>query len=178
MVRGRKHGLCAVLGFQAINQLRAIYGHEQTATLAAAPATKLILRTGEADTARWSSAQIGEREITRTQIGTNTAAREQRDSFSVHPQRLIESAVLGSEIQMLQRFEGYLCITGHHRARVTIPYLAPVKRHPGFIRRLMAEQTTDQSAASMPDGNRRLPSEQVTESPTKPQGPLNRRLRA
>ena len=62
VVRGRKRGLCAVLGFQAITQLRAIYGHEQTATLAAAPATKLILRTGEADTARWSSAQIGERE--------------------------------------------------------------------------------------------------------------------
>ena len=56
----------------------------------------------------------------------------------MHPQRLIESAVLSSEIQMLQPFEGYLCITGHHRARVTIPYLAPVKRHPGFVRRLMA----------------------------------------
>ena len=62
VVRGRKRGLCAVLGFQAITQLRAIYGHEQTATLAAAPATKLILRTGEAETARWSSAQVEERE--------------------------------------------------------------------------------------------------------------------
>ena len=62
VVRGRKRGLCAVLGFQAITQLRAIYGHDQTATLAAAPATKFILRTGEAETARWSSAQIGERE--------------------------------------------------------------------------------------------------------------------
>jgi type IV secretory pathway TraG/TraD family ATPase VirD4 len=55
VVRGRKRGLCAVLGFQAITQLRAIYGHDQTATLAAAPATKLILRTGEVETARWSS---------------------------------------------------------------------------------------------------------------------------
>jgi type IV secretory pathway TraG/TraD family ATPase VirD4 len=35
VVRGRKRGLCAVLGFQAIAQLRAIYGHGQTATLAA-----------------------------------------------------------------------------------------------------------------------------------------------
>jgi len=153
VVRGRKRGLCAVLGFQAITQLRAIYGHEQTATLAAAPATKLILRTGEAETARWSSAQIGEREISRTQIGTNTALREQRDSFSVHPQRLIESAVLSSEIQMLQPFEGYLCITGHHRARVTIPYLAPVKRHPGFVRRLMAEQPIDQSEMPIAEHN-------------------------
>jgi len=32
VVGGRKRGLCAVLGFQAITQLRAIYGHDQTAT--------------------------------------------------------------------------------------------------------------------------------------------------
>jgi hypothetical protein len=37
VVRGRKRGLCAVLGFQAITQLRAIYGHDQTATLAVLP---------------------------------------------------------------------------------------------------------------------------------------------
>ena len=178
VVRGRKRGLCAVLGFQAITQLRAIYGHEQTATLAAAPATKLILRTGEADTARWSSAQIGEREISRTQIGINTALREQRDSFSVHPQRLIESAVLGSEIQMLQPFEGYLCMTGHHRARVTIPYLAPVRRHPGFMRRVMAAQPTDQSAAPMPELALCKPSECVINAVGGQKVPSVRRLRA
>jgi len=178
VVRGRKRGLCAVLGFQAITQLRAIYGHEQTATLAAAPATKLILRTGEAETARWSSAQIGEREISRSQIGSNTGLKEHRDSFSVHPQRIIESSVLGSEIQMLQPFEGYLCVTGHHRARVTIPYLAPIKRHPGFMRRVMAAQSSDQSAASMPAGNLRLPGERLTKAPTSQQAPSSRRLRA
>jgi len=37
VVRGRKRGLSAVLGFQAITQLRAIYGHDQTATLAVLP---------------------------------------------------------------------------------------------------------------------------------------------
>ena len=44
--------------------------------------------------------------------------------------------MLASEIQMLPPFEGYLCIAGHHRARVRIPYLAPVRRQPGFIRRI------------------------------------------
>jgi type IV secretory pathway TraG/TraD family ATPase VirD4 len=127
-VRGRKRGLCAVLGFQAITQLRAIYGHEQTATLAAAPATKLILRTGESDTARWSSAQIGEREVTRAEIGANTALRDSRNSFSISPHRVTESAVLGSEILLLPAFEGYLCIPGHHRARVTIPYFRCSRR--------------------------------------------------
>ena len=135
VVRGRKRGLCAVLGFQAITQLRAIYGHDQTATLAAAPATKFILRTGEAETARWSSAQIGERELMRREVGQSL---NRKNGFTIHPRRQVESAVLASEIQMLPPFEGYLCIAGHHRARVRIPYLAPVRRQPGFIRRIEA----------------------------------------
>ena len=133
VVRGRKRGLCAVLGLQAITQLRAIYGHDQTATLAAAPATKLILRTGEAETARWSSAQIGEREVSRGLVGQSTRMGESRDGFTIHPHRQVESVALASEIQMLRPFEGYLCITGYRRAKVTIPYLAPLGRHPGFI---------------------------------------------
>jgi Type IV secretion-system coupling protein DNA-binding domain len=132
-VRGRKRGLCAVLGLQAITQLRAIYGHDQTATLAAAPATKLILRTGEAETARWSSSQIGEREVTRGLVGQSALLSESRDGFTIHPHRQVESVALASEIQMLRPFEGYLCITGYRRAKVTIPYLAPLRRHPGFI---------------------------------------------
>src|SRR5271155_730775 len=120
VVRGRKRGLCAVLGLQAITQLRAIYGHDQTATLAAAPA-------------RWSSAQIGEREVTRGLVGQSTRMGESRDGFTIHPHRQVESVALASEIQMLRPFEGYLCITGYRRAKVTIPYLAPMRRHPGFI---------------------------------------------
>jgi len=136
VVRGRKRGLCAVLGLQAITQLRAIYGHDQTATLAAAPATKLILRTGEAETARWSSAQIGEREVSRGLLGQSTRMGESRDGFTIHPHRQVESVALASEIQMLRPFEGYLCITGHRRAKITIPYLAPLRSHPGFICRI------------------------------------------
>jgi type IV secretory pathway TraG/TraD family ATPase VirD4 len=142
VVRGRKRGLCAVLGFQAITQLRAIYGHDQTATLAAAPATKLILRTSEAETARWSSAQIGEREVMRREVGHSI---HRQNGFTIHPHRQVESAVLASEIQMLPPFEGYLCIAGHHRARVRIPYLAPVRRQPGFIRRVEAPAMHDDS---------------------------------
>jgi hypothetical protein len=39
---------------------------------------------------------------------------------------------------MLPPFEGYVCIAGHHRARVRIPYLTRVRRQPGFIRRVEA----------------------------------------
>ena len=59
LTRGRKRGVAVVLGFQAIPQLRKLYGRESTATLLAAPAVKLFLRVGEPDTARWCSDAIG-----------------------------------------------------------------------------------------------------------------------
>lgn len=165
VVRGRKRGLCAVLGFQAITQLRAIYGHDQTATLAAAPATKLILRTGEAETARWSSAQIGEREVMRREVGQSI---NRQSGFTIHPRRQVESVVLPSEIQMLPPFEGYLCIAGHHRARVRIPYLAPLRRHRGFTRRVEAAVAVTEPVARPNEGVIKLPPATPNGGPPRP----------
>jgi type IV secretory pathway TraG/TraD family ATPase VirD4 len=136
VVRGRKRGLAVVLGFQAITQLRTIYGVNQTATLVASPATKLILRTGEPETARWCSAQIGEREVERGHMSANTG-RGERSSFGIREQRTTEPAVMPAEMQLLQPLSGYLCITGHHRSFVRFPYLAPQVRQEGFIPRVI-----------------------------------------
>ncbi len=145
VVRGRKRGLCAVLGFQAITQLRALYGRDQTATMAAAPATKLILRTGEPETARWSSAQIGEREVSRT--AGRRQCRPTRDRRRFHDSssaRQVESAALASEIQMLQPFQGYLCITGHRRAIVDVFLISlQIRRQAGFVQRVTTEDQAE-----------------------------------
>jgi type IV secretory pathway TraG/TraD family ATPase VirD4 len=135
VVRGRKRGLAVVLGFQAITQLRTIYGVNQAATLVASPATKLILRTGEPETAQWCSAQIGEREVERGHLSANASHREQY-SFGIREQRTTEPAVMPAEMQLLQPLSGYLCVTGHHRSLVRLDYLAPQVRQEAFIPRI------------------------------------------
>jgi hypothetical protein len=135
VVRGRKRGLAVVLGFQAITQLRTIYGANQAATLVASPATKLILRTGEPETATWCSAQIGEREVERGHLSAN-ASHGERYSFGIREQRTTEPAVMPAEMQLLQPLSGYLCITGYHRSFVRFDYLAPQVRQEGFIPRV------------------------------------------
>jgi type IV secretory pathway TraG/TraD family ATPase VirD4 len=135
IVRGRKRGLAVVLGFQAITQLRTIYGANQAATLVASPNTKLILRTGEPETAQWCSAQIGEREVERGHLSAN-ASHGERYSFGIREQRTTEPAVMPAEMQLLQPLSGYLCITGHHRSFVRLDYLAPQVRQEGFIPRV------------------------------------------
>jgi hypothetical protein len=74
-----------VIGFQAMPQLRAIYGHDEAATLLSCPTSKAILRTDEPETAEWCSRQIGGREVVREQIGTSTGPRELRDGFTMQP---------------------------------------------------------------------------------------------
>lgn len=148
VVRGRKRGLAVVLGFQAITQLRAIYGSNQAATMVASPATKLILRTGEPETAEWCSSLIGEREVNRDQLSA-TGRGDARASFSLHQQRAIEPAVMASEIQLLEPLSGYLCITGHNRTFVRLPYVAPIARQESCIHRISLPNPPPRSSAKV-----------------------------
>jgi type IV secretory pathway TraG/TraD family ATPase VirD4 len=103
LARGRKRGLCVVIGFQAMPQLRAIYGHDEAATLLSCPTTKAILRTDEPETAEWCSRQIGGREVVHEQIGTSTGPRELRDGFTMQPRRGIEPASRSARFRSSRR---------------------------------------------------------------------------
>lgn len=135
VVRGRKRGLCVVLGFQAVSQLHSIYGRDQTVTLLSAPATKLILRSDEAETAEWASRTLGQREVVRLQMTTLTGPSLYRDGFNLQPHQTLERVVLPSEIQKLPPLEGYLCIAGYDRARVKMQWAEPKRSAPAFILR-------------------------------------------
>ena len=131
LVRGRKRDLSAVVGFQTISQLRAIYGREPAAVLSSMPSTKLLFRVDEPETAQFLSRQIGEREISRDQPGTS--ASDDRASLSLHTHQLVEPLVLTSEIQGLPRLTGFLCVAGADRARVTIPLCVARPRQAAFV---------------------------------------------
>jgi type IV secretory pathway TraG/TraD family ATPase VirD4 len=135
VVRGRKRGLCVVFGFQAISQLQSIYGRDRTVTLLSAPATKLILRSDEAETAEWASRTLGQREVIRLQMTTLTGPSLYRDGFNLQPHQTLERVVLPAEIQKLPPLEGYLCIAGYDRARVALQWAEPKRTAPAFVLR-------------------------------------------
>ncbi|MGO9059225.1 MAG: type IV secretion system DNA-binding domain-containing protein [Candidatus Binataceae bacterium] len=140
VTRGRKRGLCAVLGFQNISQLRSIYGRDRADTLAASPTTKLIMRCDEAGTAGWASEQIGRREVIRMDMTTLTGLSNYREGFNLQPRQNVESLVLPGEVQMLKPFEAYLCMAGHNRAKVRIDFAPLVSRQPAFIPRAFGDK--------------------------------------
>src|SRR5579883_1136333 len=148
VVRGRKRGLCVALGFQAVSQLHSIYGRERTVTLLSAPATKLILRSDEAETAEWASRTLGQREVVRLQMTTLTGPSLYRDGFNLQPHQTLERVVLPAEIQKLPPLEGYLCIAGYDRARVKMEWAEPRRNAPAFILRRSNEANQPATAAT------------------------------
>jgi type IV secretory pathway TraG/TraD family ATPase VirD4 len=150
VTRGRKRGIAVVIGFQNISQLRSIYGRDGAVTLTSSPTTKVIMRSDEAETAKWASELLGSREIERINMTALTGLSAYREGMNLQSHRTNEHIVAPAEIQLLKPFQGYLCVAGHDRTTLTIPSLHLKQTHPGFIpRRTVAATIKAQSAATI-----------------------------
>src|SRR5216683_2901911 len=145
VTRGRKRGLAVVMGFQNVSQLRSIYGRDGAITLTSSPTTKVILRVDHFETAQWASDLIGSHEVERLQMTQLAGLSSYREGVNLSPHRSIEHLVLPAEIQMLEPFNGFLCVAGEDRTTLRIPELHLTKRHEAFIPRVAA--TTPASEA-------------------------------
>lgn len=117
LARLRKFGGRCVLGFQSIAQVSTTYGAGDAQTIVENCANTLILRCSGSEhggTSRFASQLIGEREVLRRQVcrgrdrETLFAGRGWRRSMQISEQRIIEAAVLPSELEQLPDLSGYL----------------------------------------------------------------------
>ncbi len=135
VTRGRKRGISVVMGFQNVSQLRSIYGRDGAITLTSSPSSKIIMRSDEAETARWASELLGSHEIVRLDMTALTGLSTYREGINLQPHRSTEHIVSPAEIQLLKPLEGYLCVAGNDRTIIRIPPRHLMKRHPAFLPR-------------------------------------------
>jgi energy-coupling factor transporter ATP-binding protein EcfA2 len=135
VTRGRKRGLAVVMGFQNVSQLRSIYGADGAITLTSSPTTKVILRCDEAETAKWASDLLGSREVERINMTQLAGLSTMREGVNLQPQRTNEHIVTPAEIQLLQPFQGYLCVAGFDRTTIRIPERHLEPRQLAFVSR-------------------------------------------
>lgn len=122
----RKYGVVPVLGFQDKGDLDATYGRDRASSILGQPATRLLMRASDPDTAEWVSKDIGDQHIRRITSSTNQQGSGMQASGSRSEQEQIatERAVLPSEIQMLPDLAGYLRTPGQDGVlRVQLEYL-------------------------------------------------------
>jgi type IV secretory pathway TraG/TraD family ATPase VirD4 len=137
LARLRKFGGRAVLGFQSIAQVSSTYGMGEAQTLVENCGNTLILRCAGSEnggTSAFAARLIGEREVVRRQ---HTHSRESAGFGRARPggqtrqvsdQRLLEQAVLASELEQLPDLCGYLKVSSARhwrRVRLTSPRSLP-----------------------------------------------------
>lgn len=116
LARLRKFGCRCVLSFQSLAQVSSTYGNEAQ-TLVENCGNTLILRCSSSEnggTSHFASRLIGEREVMRRQISRGRdresifSSRGARRSHNVSEARVVETAVMPSELEQLPDLCGYL----------------------------------------------------------------------
>ncbi len=124
-----------VLGFQGRSQLEELYGRKAEAMLSQ-PATKIFLRTDEANSAKWISQTIGDVEIERLRESRTEGhfPHRSRNSRNYQLDRQTEPLVMPSEIAGLPDLHGYLK-SGNLLVPLSFPYIELPQKQPSFIAR-------------------------------------------
>lgn len=110
LTKGRKAGGRAIVGLQALSQLRSVYGEHEAQTLLTCLGTWLVLRAADADTAEYLSRALGEAELRRI-VGTGGSS-DTGTHDGWQEQVVRDRLVMGSELQRLPKLCGYLALAG------------------------------------------------------------------
>ena len=164
ITENRKSHNPLVLGFQGRSQLETRYGRDAEAMLSQ-PATKIFLGTDEPDAAKWIADAIGDIEVERLRE-SRSSGWGGRQSFGL--EREVEPLVMASEISGLEPLHGFLKV-GNLVVRLSLPYAAPLTRHPAFVERASPPRPQDDAS---------VPASPAPDSPTsrKRIGPAHERL--
>jgi type IV secretory pathway TraG/TraD family ATPase VirD4 len=111
LARLRKFGGRCVIGFQSIAQVSGTYGRAEAETIVENCGNTFILRCSASEqggTAQFASKLIGEREVIHEQISRSRRPSEWMSTQTTSEHRVLEAAVLASEIEQLADLQGYL----------------------------------------------------------------------
>lgn len=110
--KGRKFGAAAIIGIQAVSQIRRTYGNERAQTIMATADTWVLLRNKDAESAEFMARQIGTNELKRTVYNSNASETLKVSQGQAEQYNDNNRLVLPSEIQSLPDRHCYLNIGG------------------------------------------------------------------
>jgi hypothetical protein len=134
ITENRKSHNPVVLCMQGRSQLESIYGHQAEAMFSQ-PATKIFLKTSEANSAQWISNMIGQAELERLrETRTQGQMPQQRDSRSYQLDQFVQPLIMKEEIAGLDAGHGFFKC-GNLVVRISFPYVSLQQKHPHFLER-------------------------------------------
>ena len=142
MQSARNYGGAFVLGVHSLASLRERYGDNGSTKLISLAYTKLILGTGDRDTAEECSKLIGYRQVRTMDEAYSYGAHQTRDASTISPTRKEEALVFPDDITNLENLSGYIRFReGFPAAFITMPYVDYPKKAEGFLLRPPPDST-------------------------------------
>ncbi|GAO52977.1 type IV secretion system DNA-binding domain-containing protein [Novosphingobium sp. MD-1] len=153
MQSARNYGGAFVLGVHSLASLRERYGDNGSTKLISLAYTKLILGTGDRDTAEECSKLIGYRQVRTMDEAYSYGAHQTRDASTISPTRKEEALVFPDDITNLENLTGYIRFReGFPAALIKMPYVDYPKKAEGFLLRPPPSHTLPPPADPAGDG--------------------------
>ena len=119
----RNFGGCFVIGIQEKAQLVEIYGREGANTIISNCSTKLLLKAGDPETARWSADILRAQEVMGYKENISYGAHAMRDGIGLNQSTHQKQLVLDSELLNIPDLTGFIIVPGEFpAAKVKIKY--------------------------------------------------------
>lgn len=142
LARLRKFGGRCILGFQSISQVSTTYGQGFAQAIVENCGNSLILRCSSSEgggTAEYASKLIGNREVIRQVVSESRSHHilpwKRETTFNSNEERVVEQAVMASEIEQLADRSGFLKIASVPEwVRTEFPYKDVKKVAEAFVR--------------------------------------------
>ena len=142
LARLRKFGGRCILGFQSISQVSTTYGQGFAQAIVENCGNSLILRCSSSEgggTAEYASKLIGNREVIRQVVSESRSHHilpwKRETTFNSNEERVVEQAVMASEIEQLADRSGFLKIASVPEwVRTEFPYKDVKKVAEPFVR--------------------------------------------
>jgi hypothetical protein len=137
--KGRKYKASMVLGFQALSQLKKIYGEHDAASIVQGLQNQFFFRMTEVDCAEYASKVIGCEDVEQASFAVSFGEKKDKDRGSINHARTQRRLVMPDEIRSLDILEAYAKLCHHNPLKMTFKPSARTSVHEGFIERPSCE---------------------------------------
>jgi len=137
--KGRKYKASVVLGFQAISQIKKIYGDEDAKSILQGIQNQFFFRMSEVESAEYVSDAMGEHDVEQVSYGMSFGATERSERGSLSRAKARKKIIMSDEVRSLKTLEAFSKLCGHQPFRIRFD----LKSRPRLMRPAISEKNPE-----------------------------------
>jgi hypothetical protein len=134
--KGRKYKTSVVLGFQALSQLKKIYGEADATSILQGLQNQFYFRMTEPSCSEYVSRMIGAEDVEQASFGVSFGSESKQDRGSLNQSRKERPLVMPEEVRALETLHAYAKICHHHPVKLRFEITERKRLQNAFVPRV------------------------------------------